>query len=82
MLFTGPEACVNITVVDDKMVERDVGFLRESFKVTLNSTENKVIFEESKTTARVDIMDDDSTLLLSVCMCTISLSLPQLCRWE
>ena len=57
MRFNSNEACVDIKLIDDNMVELDEGYYRESFRVTLESPDNNVGLEVIS--ARVYIIDDD-----------------------
>ncbi|CAI8036548.1 hypothetical protein GBAR_LOCUS20478 [Geodia barretti] len=60
MRFNSNEACVDIKLIDDNMVELQYGYFRESFRVTLESPDNNVRLGEV-ISARVYIIDDDYT---------------------
>ena len=49
---------MDIKITGDNKVERDVGFFRESFRVTLESPDNSIRIGEVSS-ARVFIIDDD-----------------------
>ena len=58
MRFNSNEACVDIKLFDDDVVELRYGYFRESFRVTLESPDNNVRLGEV-VSARVGIIDDD-----------------------
>ena len=61
MVFnSAAEACVDILLNDDDMVELDSGFFRETFRVSLEPNDDySVLFGETRS-ARVGIKDNDS----------------------
>ena len=60
MVFNSAEACVDILLYDDDMVELDSGFFRETFRVSLEPNDDySVLFGETRS-ARVGIKDNDS----------------------
>ena len=59
MEFTAREACVDISITDDDLLERDTGFLRETFTVQIRSNDSSVKVGEMRS-AEVVIEDDDS----------------------
>ena len=58
MRFNSNEACVDVKLFDDDVVELRYGYFRESFRVTLESPDNNVRLGEV-VSARVGIIDDD-----------------------
>ena len=59
MEFTARLACVDISITNDELLERDSGFLRETFVVQIRSNDSSVKVGEMSS-AEVVIKDDES----------------------
>ena len=63
-MFNSFHACVDIEIIDDESVERDTGFFRERFQVTLGESAGfKATIDPDRNSMLVYIIDDDSMCL-------------------